>query len=111
MDLLIIWYEKIIYGIGFKLILKRNRNDRALFRFNAGAAEVANDCTIVIRDIARCALCIDPSNDNRIVLRKGLSKKNIIEFSFYERKTFETNLPDATYFLFDMGVESGFEIP
>ena len=53
MDLFIIWYEKFIYGIGFKLIIKRNRNDRALIRFNAGAAEVANDCNIEIRDIIR----------------------------------------------------------
>ena len=28
-------FEKIIYGLGFKLILKRNNNDRALFRVDA----------------------------------------------------------------------------
>ena len=42
---------KIIYGLGFKLILKRNNNDRALFRVNAGADAVANDGNIDIRDI------------------------------------------------------------
>ena len=40
--------EKIINGIGFKLILKRNNNDRALFRVNAGAGAVANDGNIEI---------------------------------------------------------------
>ena len=35
--------EKIIYGLGFKLILKRNNNDRALFGINAGADAVGND--------------------------------------------------------------------
>ena len=39
--------EKIIYGLGFKLKLKRNINDRALFRVNAGADAVANDANIV----------------------------------------------------------------
>ena len=32
--------QKIIYGLGFKLILKRNNNDRALLRVNAGADAV-----------------------------------------------------------------------
>ena len=44
--------EKIIYGLGFKLILRRNNNDRALFRVNAGADAVANDPNIDIRDIS-----------------------------------------------------------
>ena len=44
--------EKIICGLGFKLILKRNINDRALFRVNAGAGAVANDGNIDIRDIS-----------------------------------------------------------
>ena len=43
--------EVIIYGLGFKLILKGNNNDRALFRVNAGADAVANDDNIEIRDI------------------------------------------------------------
>ena len=46
--------EKIIYGLGFKLMLKRNNNDRALFRVNAGADAVANDANIEIRDISWC---------------------------------------------------------
>ena len=35
--------EKIIYAVGFKIILKRKNNDRALFRVNAGADVVGND--------------------------------------------------------------------
>ena len=35
--------EKIINGLGFKLILKRKNNHRALFRVGAGAAAVAKD--------------------------------------------------------------------
>ena len=38
--------EKIIYGLAFKLLLKRNNNYRALFRGNAGADAVGNDCNI-----------------------------------------------------------------
>ena len=44
--------EKIIYDLGFKLILKRNNNDRALFRVNVGADAVGNDDNIDIRDIS-----------------------------------------------------------
>ena len=98
--------EKSIYGLGFKL-LKRNNNDRALFRVKAGADAVGNDANIDIRDISWCVPSIDPSNDNRIIVQKVLSKKNNVDFSFYERKTFYKNLPNATNFLFDLGMESG----
>ena len=84
--------EKIKYGIGFKLILKGNSNDRALFRVIAGAGAVANDCNIEIRDIVWCVPCIDPSNDNRILLQNGLSRKNFLDFSFYERKKLFTRM-------------------
>ena len=47
--------ENIIYGLGFKLILKRNINDRALFRINANPGTVANDGNIEIRDISLCS--------------------------------------------------------
>ena len=103
--------EKIIYGLGFELILKRNNNDRALFSVNAGADAFANDANIDIRDISWCVPSIDPSNDNRIIVQKGLSKKNYVDFSYYERKTFHKNVPNATNFLFDLGKESGMERP
>ena len=66
--------EKIIYSLGLKLILKRNNNDRALFRVNANPGAVANDGIIEIRDISWCVPSIDPGNDNRIIVQKGLSK-------------------------------------
>ena len=47
----IIDLEKIVYGIGFKLILERNSNDRGLFRVNAGIVDVAINCNLKIRDI------------------------------------------------------------
>ena len=103
--------EKIIYGLGFKLILKRNNNDRALYRVNANPGAVANDGNIESRDISWCAPSIDPSYDNRIILQKGLSKMNNVDFSYYERKTFYKNVPNATHFLFDLGIESGMERP
>ena len=108
--------EKIIYCLGFKIILKRNNNDRALCRVNAIPGAVANDANIEIidieiRDISWCVPSIDPSNDNRIIVQKGLSKKNNVNFSYYERKTFYKNVPNATNFLFDLGMESGMERP
>ena len=102
--------EKIIYGLGFKLILKRN-NDRALFRVNANPGAVGNDGNIDIRDISWCVPSIDPSNDNRIIVQKGLNKKNNVDFSYYERKTFYKNVPNAINFLFDLGMEKGMERP
>ena len=52
--------EKIIYGLGFKLILKRNKNDRAIVRVKAGAGAgaVANDVNIETRDISCCVLSL-----------------------------------------------------
>ena len=101
--------EKIIHGLGFKLILKRNYNDRALFRVNASPGAVANDGNIEIRDISWCVPSKDPSNDNRNIVQKGLSKKNNVDFSYYERKTFYKNVSNASHFLFDLGMESGME--
>ena len=103
--------EKIIYVLGFKLILKRNNNDRALFRVNANPGAVANDSNIEIRDISWCVPSIDPSKDNRIIVQKVLNKKNNVDFSYYERKTFYKNVANATNFLFDLGMESGMERP
>ena len=103
--------EKIIYVLRFKLILKRNSNDRALFGVNAGAGAVANDAKIEIRDTSWCVPSIVPNNDYRFIVQKGLSKKNIVDFSYYERKTFYKNVPNATNFLFDLGMESGMERP
>ena len=101
--------EKIIYGLGFKLILKRDNNDSALFRVNAGADAVANDGDIEIRDTSWCLPSIDHSNDNRIIVQKGSNKKNNIDFRSYERKTFYKNVPNATIFFSDLGMESGME--
>ena len=84
--------EKIIYGLGFKLILKRNNNDRALFRVNNNPNAVANDGNTEIRVISQCVPSIDPSNDNRIIVQKGLCKKINVDFSYYERKTFYKNV-------------------
>ena len=96
--------EKNIYGLGFKLNIKRKNNDRALFRVNTGADAVANDGNTEIRDISWCVHSFDLCNDNRIIVRKGLNKKNNFDFSFYERKTFYKNVPHATNFLFDLGM-------
>ena len=40
------YLEQIFYGLGFKLILKRNNIDKALFRVNAGTSAIANDVNI-----------------------------------------------------------------
>ena len=103
--------KKIIYGLGFKLILKRINNDKALYRINANPGAVANDANIENKDISWCVPSIDRSNDNRIIVQKGLSKKNNVDFSYYERKTFYKNVPNATNFLFDLGMENVMERP
>ena len=104
---LVIDLEKITYCLGFKLILKRNNNDRALYRINANPGAVAIDANIVITDTSWCVPSIDPSNDNRFIVQKGLSRKNNVHFSYYERKTFYKNVRNATNFLFDICMESG----
>ena len=91
--------EKIIYGLGFKLTLKRNNNDKALFRVNAGADALAKDGNINIRVISWCVPRVDPSIVNRIIVQKGLNKKNNIDFCYYEKETFYKNVPNSTNFL------------
>ena len=81
------------------------------FGVNAGADAVGNDGDIDIRDISWCVPSFDPSNDNGIIVQKGLSEKNNVDFSYYERKTFYKNVPNATNFLFDLVMESGMERP
>ena len=44
-------------------------------------------------------------------MKKCLSKKNNVDFSYKERKKFYKNVPNATNFLFDLGIESGMERP
>ena len=61
--------EKIIYGLGFNLIL-RNNNDRAPFRVNRDPVAVANEGNIEIRDISWCVPSIDASNDNTIIVER-----------------------------------------
>ena len=46
-----------------------------------------------------------------VMIQKGLNKKNNIDFSYFERKSFYKNVPNATNFLFDLGMESGMERP
>ena len=94
--------EKIIHGLGFKLILKRKNNDRALFRVNANPSAVTNDGNIEIRDISWCVPNIDPNNDNRFIVQKGINKRNHIDFSYYGKKTFYKNVQNATNFVFDL---------
>ena len=103
--------ESIIYGLVFKLILKRNNNDIALYRVIADPGRLANDINIDSRDISWCLTSIAPSNDNRIIVQRGLTKKNNVDFSYYERYRFYKNVPKATNFLFDLGLESGMERP
>ena len=91
--------------------LKRNNDDRALCRNNAYSGAVANNANIEIRDISWCVPSIDPSNNNRNIVQKGLIKKNNVDFSYYERKTFYKNVPKATNFLFYLGIESSMERP
>ena len=40
-----------------------------------------------------------------------IKKKNNVNFSYYERKTFYKIVPKVTNFLFDLGIESGMERP
>ena len=51
-----------------------------------------------------CVPSIDPINDNRIFVQKGLNKKIKIDFIYYERTTFYKNVPNGTNFLFYLGM-------
>ena len=103
--------KSYLYGLGLKLILKRKIKIELYLELYAGADAVANDGNIEIRGILWRVPSIDPSNDNRIIVQKGLKKRNNFDFCYYERKTFYKNVPNATNFLFDLGMESRKERP
>ena len=77
--------EKFRYGIGFKLKLRRNNNDKALFRVNAGAGAVAKYFKIKLQLELGIYLVLILVNNDRIIVNKGLDKKNNIDFICYER--------------------------
>ena len=70
-----------------KLILKRTIVDGALYTALCQSLMLimANDASIEIRDISWCVPLKDPSNDNRIIVQKGLNKESAIVFRYYER--------------------------
>ena len=74
---------EIIYCLASKLIL--NNNDSALFRVNAGAGAIDSVYNIETYDILWRVPSIDPINDNRVIVQKGLNRKNNIVFRYYER--------------------------
>ena len=71
--------QKIICGLGFNIMFKRNKKDRALLRVNdGGAGTVANDGNLNIRDVSWCVPSIDPSNDNRVIVLERLNERLIL---------------------------------
>ena len=49
----------------------------SIFIVNAGAGAIAYDCKIEIRVTILCVPSIAPSNENTLIVQKGLNKKNI----------------------------------
>ena len=74
-------FDKIIYGLGFNLILKRNDNRRKLYRVKEG-----NAGSIIMGDIIKkleklcCFSSFDTSNHHRIILQNVIIMTNVTIF-------------------------------
>ena len=54
--------------------------------FSAAVVDVICHALVLTRKVI--SVKSDPINDKRIIVQKGLNKKNNADFSYYERKTF-----------------------
>ena len=89
--------EKITYGLGYQLILKRNTNDDAIFRAGGDAAK------IVIKNIDWNIAHYTPSIQNQTLVKEQILNKEPTELKFLERTVFRKNVDTNNNWIFELG--------
>ena len=90
--------EKITYGLGYQLILKRNSNNDAIFRHND-----AGEAKIVINQIDWNIMHYTPSIDNQSLVKEQILNKEPTELRFLERSVFRKNVDTNNNWTFELG--------
>ena len=98
--------DKITYGLGYNLTLKRNSDNNVIHRANA----VAN-AKVVIKDIAWYIEKYIPNLDNQQLVADQLLSETPTELYYEERSEFRKKITNNGLWTFELGIESGKNIP
>ena len=89
--------EKITYGLGYQLILKRNTNNDAIFR------TIGDEAKIVINQIEFCVPHFTPSIENQTLVKEQILNKEATELKFLERTVYKKNVDATNNWIFELG--------
>jgi hypothetical protein len=104
------YQDKITYGLGYTLILKRGdaQGNGALFRLHATTAAVAK---IVIKDISWYVAHYTPSLESQATISQMLADKSTTTMSYIQKYVTEKLVNTSSNWSFELGVEAGLDIP
>ena len=94
--------EKITYGLGYTLTLKRNTNNDAILRGNAVDAT-----KVVVKDISWYIPHYVPSIENQQLVLNQILDKDPTELSFTERTVFRKDVNTNNSWTFELGNAGG----
>ena len=97
--------DKITYGFGFSLTLKRASNDNAIYRTIGDAAK------IVIKDIALNVPHYTTSLENQLLVTEHVNNNKLTNMSYIERVMSTKSVDSNSNWTFELGVEAGMDIP
>ena len=97
--------DKITYGLGFSLTLKRASNDNAIYRTIGHAGK------IIIKDIALNVPHYTPSLENQLLVTEHVNSSSLTNMSYIERVMSTKSVDGNNTWTFELGVEAGMDIP
>ena len=98
--------DKITYGLGYNLTLKRNSNNNIIHRIAAIA-----HAKVVIKDIAWYVEKFTPNLENQQLIADQLLSETPTELYYEERTVFRKKISNDGLWTFELGIESGKNIP
>ena len=90
--------EKIIYGLGYTLTLKRNSSNQVVFRTNGVDA-----AKVVVKDISWYIPHYVPSLENQQLVLNQILNKDPTELSYAERTVFRKDVNTNNNWTFELG--------
>ena len=98
--------DKITYGLGYNLTLKRNNNNDVVHRIAARA-----NAKIVIKDIAWYVEKFTPNIDNQQLVASQLLDEIPTELYYEERTVFRKKIANNGLWTFELGIGSSKNVP
>ena len=94
--------EKITYGLGYTLTLKRNTNNDVVFRTNG-----VNAAKVVVKDISWYIPHYVPSLENQQLVMDQILNKDPTELNYTERTVFRKDFNTNNDWTFELGNSGG----